>query len=283
MFMKKKTLQIPRMAICLAGLLTLPLCDAEPLPIWETGLGAAAISLPDYRGSDVITTYVLPAAYFIYRGDFLKADRNGVRSMLFDSDRVEVNLSVNATLPVNSNNNPARRGMANLKPAIELGANAGINLWHSPDKKMKLDFRTPVRTSITVESSPRQIGWLASPNINLDVKDPAGFTGWNLGLLAAVLVNDRKYNRYFYSVGSSDATPVRPVYTAAGGYSGSQLTMALSKRFPRYWVGGFVRYDTLAGAVFENSPLVKRSSTVSAGIAITWVFSESSKRVDVTE
>jgi outer membrane scaffolding protein for murein synthesis (MipA/OmpV family) len=59
--------------------------------------------------------------------------------------------------------------------------------------------------------------------------------------------------------------------------------MALSRRFPRYWVGGFMRYDTLAGAVFENSPLVKRSSTVSAGVAVTWVFSESSKLVDVTE
>jgi outer membrane scaffolding protein for murein synthesis (MipA/OmpV family) len=146
-----------------------------------------------------------------------------------------------------------------------------------------LDFRTPVRTSITVESSPRQIGWLFSPNINLDVKDPAGFSGWNLGMLAGALFNDRDYNAHFYSVSSSEATAARPAYSAGGGYSGSQFTMALSKRFPRYWVGGFMRYDTLAGAVFDDSPLVKKRSAVSAGIAITWVFNESSTLVDVVD
>lgn len=282
-FMKKKSGHIPTLAACLAGFLFSPVSRAEQLPLWEIGLGVAAISLPDYRGSDVTQTYVVPAPYFIYRGEFLKADRNGLRSMLFDSEKVEVNLSLNATLPVNSKDNQARRGMADLKPTVELGPTVSVNLWQSPDQKMKLDFRTPVRTGITVESSPRQIGWLFSPNLNLDVKDPAGFPGWNLGMLAGMLFNDRKYNAHFYSVSRADATATRPAYSAGGGYSGAQFTMALSKRFPRYWVGGFMRYDTLAGAVFDDSPLVKKRSAVSAGIAITWVFNESSTLVNVAD
>ena len=55
----------------------------------------------------------------------------------------------------------------------------------------------------------------------------------------------------------------------------------MSKRFPSYWVGGFVRYDTLSGAVFNDSPLVKRSSYLAGGIAVAWIIGESSRMVDV--
>ncbi len=106
-------------------------------------------------------------------------------------------------------------------------------------------------------------------------------TGWNLGFAAGAIINDRKYNDHFYSVSAADATATRPVYAATGGYAGSQLTMALSKRFPRYWVGGFVRYDTLSGAAFLDSPLVKKINSFSGGIAISWLFSESTARVNV--
>ena len=59
--------------------------------------------------------------------------------------------------------------------------------------------------------------------------------------------------------------------------------MALSKRFPKYWVGGFVRYDNLNGAVFEDSPLVRQKSYLAGGLAITWIFGESSTRVMVND
>jgi outer membrane scaffolding protein for murein synthesis (MipA/OmpV family) len=258
-------------------------CNAESLPLWEAGAGVGAISLPDYRGSEVTKTYLVPTPYFVYRGDILKADRNGVRSTLFGNDKVEVNLSLNATLPVHSKDDPARRGMADLRPTIEFGPTVNVNLWQSTGQKMKVDFRAPLRSSITIESSPKAIGWLLSPSLNLDVRDPAGFSGWRLGLLGGLIFNDRRYNAHFYSVGPSDVTATRPLYSASGGYSGSQFTTALSKRFPRYWVGGFVRYDALGGAVFENSPLVTKRNTVSAGVVISWVFGESSRRVDVVE
>jgi hypothetical protein len=59
--------------------------------------------------------------------------------------------------------------------------------------------------------------------------------------------------------------------------------MSLTKRFPRYWVGGFLRYENISGAVFEDSPLVNRESALSVGLALSWVFGESSKRVEVAE
>jgi len=280
--MKKKNLFLSIFTILLCGAVTLP-AHAEQLPLWEAGAGVAAIKLPDYRGSDRSRTYALPVPYLIYRGEFLKADRNGVRSTLFDNDKVEINISLNGTLPVNSKDNPARSGMADLRPAVEIGPTASINLWKTADNKTKLDFRAPLRTAVTVESSPKQIGWLFAPNLNLDIKDPAGMQGWNLGMLAGPYFQTRKYNSYFYTVSAADATATRPAYSAPGGYAGSQFTMALSKRFQRYWVGGFLRYDNLSGAAFEDSPLVKKSSAVSAGIAISWIFGQSSRRVDAND
>jgi outer membrane scaffolding protein for murein synthesis (MipA/OmpV family) len=255
---------------------------AEPLPLWEAGLGVAAVSLPDYRGADASRTYVLPAPYFVYRGEFLKADRNGLRSTLFNSDRVELNLSLNATLPVSSKNNSARQGMSSLRPTVELGPTLSLNLWNAPSGKMKLDFRTPLRTAVTIESSPRRIGWLFAPNLNLDVREPFGLSGWNLGMLAGPNFQSRDYNSYFYSVGAADATAARPRYDAPGGYAGSQFTAAVSKRFQSYWVGAFLRYDTLGGASFEDSPLVQRKNAVSAGVAVTWVFGQSGTMVEAT-
>lgn len=280
--MRLPSFRQPAAAACACALLAAFPAAAEPLPLWEAGLGLAAISLPDYRGADTSRAYVLPAPYFVYRGEFLKADRSGVRSTLFNTERVELNLSLNATLPVSSKNNAVRQGMASLRPTVELGPTLSVNLWNAPSGKMKLDLRTPLRTAVTMESSPRQIGWLFGPNVNLDVRDPFGMPGWNLGMLAGPLFQSRRYNSYFYGVGAGDATAARPRYEARGGYAGSQFTAAVSRRFDRYWVGGFLRYDTLGGASFEDSPLVQRKNAVSAGVAVTWIFGQSSTMVDAS-
>jgi MipA family protein len=252
-------------------------------PLWELGLGVGALHLPDYRGADRSSTYMLPVPYVIYRGEYIKADKGGIRSTLFDNENIELNLSLNATLPVNSENNPARAGMPDLKPTIEVGPTIDLSLWQNEARKMKLDLRLPLRSSITVESSPKAIGWLFSPALNLDIRDPVGLTGWNLGLAAGTIFTSRKYNDYFYAVQDHYATSERPGYDPSGGYAGAQFTLAMSKRFERYWVGGFVRYDNLHGAIFEDSPLVKQSNALWAGVAISWVFAESSQRVTVKD
>lgn len=267
----------------LSILLAAPLSHAQLKPLWEAGAGFAPLRLPNYRGSDQSQTYVFPFPYFVYRGEYLKADRNGVRGVMFESERVEVELSLNGSLPVSSKDTPARSGMADLRPTVEIGPTLNVNLWNAGGKGMKLDLRAPLRTAITIESSPRQIGWLFSPSLNLDIRDPGGYAGWNLGIQTGPVFGNRKYHSYFYSVGSSDATAMRPAYSAAGGYSGSQLTFAVSKRFPRYWVGSFLRYDNLSGAAFEDSPLVRQQSAVSAGFAIAWIFGQSSTMVKVDE
>jgi len=270
-------------AVCVATLGASFSATAEQRPLWEAGLGVGAVTFPDYRGSDRTQTYVLPVPYFVYWGDFLKADRNGVRGRFFDRDRVELNVTMNASAPVDSKDNPTRQGMPDLKPTVEIGPSLDLTLWRAADKRAKLDFRLPLVTGVTIEGSPQSTGWQFSPRLNLDLQDPAGMAGWNLGLVAGPLFGDRKQHQYFYSVAPQHATLERPAYEARRGYAGAQFLVAVSKRFPSYWVGGFVRYDTLSGAVFNDSPLVRRSNYLAGGIAVAWVIGESSRMVDVAD
>jgi outer membrane scaffolding protein for murein synthesis (MipA/OmpV family) len=85
---------------------------------------------------------------------------------------------------------------------------------------------------------------------------------------------------YFYSVAPQYATASRPAYDAEAGYAGSQVLVSLSKRFPKYWLGAFARWDSLNGAVFADSPLVRQENYFAAGFAIAWVFKESSTLVE---
>jgi len=256
---------------------------AEQKPLWEAGLGIGALRFPDYRGSDEAQVFPVPVPYFVYRGEFLKADRDGVRGELFNRKYAELSISANATIPVRSEDNVARRGMRDLKPTVELGPSFDLHVWRSPDERMKLDVVMPLRGPITVESSPRSIGVVFAPRVNLDIADVAGYTGWNFGVGAGPIFADDKFHDYFYSVTARDVRPGRPEYDAGGGYSGAHFIVSLSKRFPRYWVGGYVRYDTLAGAAFVDSPLVKQQNYLAGGFGIAWMIGESSRSVETDD
>lgn len=255
---------------------------AESLPLWEAGAGLSVLTLPDYRGADEGRSYVLPVPYLVYRGEFLKADRRGVRGELFESDRVELDLSAGASPPVDSTRNQARRGMSDLRPSVELGPSMEIALWRNARDTTRLDLRLPARAGVTLESSPRFVGWNFSPRLNLDI-DSVGGSGWNLGVLAGPIYADRRAHAYFYSVQPEFALADRPAYEARGGYGGMQTLVAVSRRFPRAWVGGFARWDSLSGAVFADSPLVRRQHYFAAGLAVSWIFGESAQRVEAKE
>ena len=90
----------------------------------------------------------------------------------------------------------------------------------------------------------------------------------------------RKNHQYFYGVDSAFATPQRSAYDAKGGYAGMQFLAAVSKRYPKYWVGGFMSWTNLSGAAYEDSPLVKTKNSFAAGVAISWIFKESKQLVE---
>jgi len=263
-----------RWSAVLLALGLIPLCShAGDAPLWEAGAGVAVIDFPDYRGSDERQSYVLPVPYVVYRGEFLKVDRQNVRGLFFKSEKAELDVSLNGSVPVKSADNRARQGMPDLEPTLEIGPTLNLFLLHSEPNKTNLDLRLPLRPVIDVNA--KHLGYVFQPQFNLDVRDLGGNAGWNLGLAAGPIFADQRYHQHIYGVDPAYATAVRPAYAARGGYAGSQFISALSKRFPHYWAGGFVKWDTLHDAVIEDSPLVKSKQYFTVGFAVSWIFAES--------
>ena len=250
-------------------------------PLWELGVGVAGLRLPDYRGSDQSRGYLLPLPYVVYRGTWLKADRDGARALLFDTQRVKVDVSVAASTPTRSEDNAAREGMPNLPGTGEIGPNLNVTLAASSNDRWKLDLRLPLRAAFTLQRSPRFVGTTFSPNLNLDIGGVGG--GWNVGLLTGPVFADRKYHEYLYGVDPAYATAARSAYQAHGGYAGWQALAATSRRFGSTWVGAFLRYDSLGGAAFEDSPLVRRRSALTLGFGVAWILATSSELVPSTD
>ena len=256
---------------------------AEDKPLWELGAGVAAFSFPSYRGSDQTNNFLMPVPHFTYHGDFFKADRHGIRGSFFDSDHLDLTVSMALSPPGSSDDIRARAGMPNLEATFEIGPQMDVTFWRSENRARFVKLLLPLRAAFTVEGSPKDIGWVFHPKLNMDITDIPGMGGWNLGMLAGPLFGDKRQHAYYYSVAPQYATADRPVYEAKSGYAGMQYLVALSKRFPKYWVGGFVRYDNLSGSTFEDSPLVRQKNYVAGGIAITWILGESSTRVQADD
>lgn len=245
-------------------------------PLWELGAGGASISFPDYRGSDHQQVYALPFPYLIYRGESLRVDRDGLRGLLYDTERLWLDISLDGAVPVDSDQNGARAGMPDLDPVLELGPSLGINVSRGPGHK--LDLRVPLRAAVSSDfSSLRHQGWLLYPHLTL----AAGYP-WRVSISAGPLYATEGYHDYYYSVPERYATAERPAYDAPGGYSGARVSLSATRRFSRFWLGGFLRYDELSGAAFADSPLVRQEYSVMAGFSLARVFSQSQRRVLVT-
>lgn len=269
-------------ALCVGCVTASALADEEK-PLWELGAGVAAMTFPTYRGSDETNNFVLPVPFFTYHGDFFKADRHGIRGSFFDTDRLDFTVSLALSPPASSDDIKARSGMPDLDATFEIGPQMDITFWRSENRARFLKLLLPMRAAFTLEGPPKDIGWVLHPKLNLDITDLPGLQGWNLGLLAGPLFGDQRQHQYFYGVAPRYATTTRPAYEADGGYAGMQYLAAVTKRFPKFWVGAFIRYDNLAGAVFDDSPLVRQKDYFAAGLALSWVFAESSTRVMVDD
>jgi outer membrane protein len=262
---------------CLSLLLTLltpatAWCQQQPL--WELGLGAALGTFPSYRGASAQHAYLLPFPFITYRGEWVSVDHEGLRGKLFESPRWRLELSADAMVPVEQDAG-LRDGMPDLASMLELGPSLEYLLQEGGGTEWRL--RLPLRSAIAVDlPSIASQGAVFHPNLAVDTHHGR----WQLGGSLGPLFASEGYHDYYYSVPVAYATPQRASYQADGGYSGMRLTMGASRYFGNVWLGMFVRYDDLNGAVFVDSPLVEQKSAVMGGMALSWVFHRSAKMVE---
>ena len=247
---------------------------AGELPRWEMGLGVAGLSFPDYRGSDQRREYLLPLPYVQYRGDVFRIDREGAHGDLFASDRVKLDISLNAGPPAKSSRNDARSDMPDIDPTVEAGPSLHIYLARDESRDHVWSLRFPLRAAAATDlRHVQRIGWVFAPNLNFDVTGLAG--GWDIGVAAGPMYASEDYHHYYYEVQPDFATASRPAYDAQAGYSGSRMTLTATRRYPRFWVVAIARYDTLSGAVFADSPLVKKQESFMAIVGVAWILATS--------
>ena len=265
-------------ALALALLCSAGTGAAADAPLWELGLGAAALRLPQYRGADRDSSWLLPLPYVAYRGPVFKADRDGARATLVEQGEWQLNLSAALAPPLDSGANPARAGMPRLAAAAEIGPDLVRHLTGSGSQGLALHW--PLRAAVTLQRNPQAIGWVSTPHLQWS----GGLgDGWRVGLRGGAVYASRRYDQYYYGVTPAQATSTRAAYAARGDYGGLQALASLSRRWDRLWLGAYVQADSLRGSSLVDSPLVRRDHSLAVGVAMAWVFAASAQRVNAED
>ena len=265
------------LALCVAAI---PFqTQAQQRPLWELGIGTAAMHLPYYRGSESGRGYVLPYPYIIYRGEYLNVDEGEVRGLLYQSDDFVLDLSMAGGVPVPSDENGPRIGMPDLDPTLEFGPSAEFRLWHNKDRRgQHLWLHLPLRAAYSLDGrDTAHEGWIFAPYLEFSHASRDGSLEHSISF--GPMFADDAYHDYFYGVNPAFATPSRPAYEGRSGYNGSRLTLLTQKRVDSFFLSAFLRLDQLNGAVFTDSPLLQTRNYHIIGIAVSWILARSDETV----
>jgi outer membrane scaffolding protein for murein synthesis (MipA/OmpV family) len=250
----------------------------QALPLWELGIGAAAYSQPNYPGSDVRSTIAFPFPYVVYRGDRFRIDRS-IQGILFETQRLKVDISAGGTSLVESDASDARRGMPDLDPMIEVGPAVSL-LLTDPGLPYSVWGKLAARTAYSVDTSNWDFthqGWVGDARVRY--QRPLIGERLRMSVELGTRFADKDYTGYYYDVAAPFATPFRPAYDAGSGYAGSWLGLGLDGREGRWRWGVYGAYQNLNGTAFANSPLVESKNDFSVGVTLGWVFWQSERKV----
>lgn len=249
------------------------------LPRWEVGISTVGLYAPDYRGADQMRTRGLVLPYVIYRGEVLRADRDGLRAEFLRSDRIEFNFSGGLGLPVNADRNLARRGMPEIDWVLEFGPAMNVKLATSDDGRHDLQLRLPVRAAFALDGGVDYVGTLFAPNLRATFRRVAWAGGTQLRVSTGPVFATADYHRFYYGVEPQYATATRPAFAPKAGYSGWDLSASAARIVGNWRLFAFSGLDLIDGARFENSPLIRRQRTWSVGFGVAYVIARSSDNV----
>lgn len=241
--------------------------SAEPRPRFETGVGGLVAAVPAYRGSEHYGAVALPFPYVVYRGEKLRLTRQGARVLGLGWEDFSLGLSGALSWPGDGGEDPARDGMPALDPTLEMGPSLN---WSRHSEKLAFCLCVPIRYVTATDGEHwRSAGWLAHPQVRLQRLDGGGDSAFTTSIHFGPKFASRLYHEYYYEVRPKYATAARPAFDAAGGYSGFATTLSFGMRRGRWGAGVAVNGDWLRGVAFEDSPLVKSDTSVTAGV---WVI-----------
>jgi len=251
-------------------------------PLFELGVGPGGLVLPDYRGAAEERGYFIPVIYPIYRGKIFQLDDEGIHGLLYKWPRAKLDFSGDGSFPVDSDRIDIREDMPDLDPTFQLGPSLEITLWESDNARQELIFNAALRGVFAVNSGIEHIGFTFSPHVTYYRHMlPWLDRSWRLGLSGGLEFGDNELHDYYYSVDQQFVRADRPLFDADAGYAGTRFTVSFQSITKKNWISLFARYDYIDGADFEDSPLVLKNGSLTAGVVFTWFLWKSKKTADV--
>lgn len=238
---------------------------------WALGLGLGLFEYNLYPGSKATNRLMLPAPYFTYLSSRFEIDR-GIKSFIYHSNIIVIDISADFLLPVDSDDTEARKGMPDLDFMLQAGPSLEFKLTDKNKNYFEMRFEIPLRIAlVTGFTSMENIGYLIEPRFSFDHQRASG-SGLSHKVTTGFKFATEDYHAYYYDVAPEFATATRSEYNSDAGYGGSFFNYRATYKEGDlvYWM--FLRYQSLRGAEFEDSPLVEKLDYYLVGAGFSWIF-----------
>lgn len=242
-------------------------------PLWELGAAGIGVSQQAYPGAEQQVRRGLVLPYFVYRGRFLRADRETAGLRAIKTENYELDVGFAASFGSRSRDIDARNGMRDLGTLVEFGPRLKWFLGAGPGGgRWRLDL--PVRGVFDLSDGAAHRGLAFEPELRFERRT---LGGWLYGASVGAVFADQRLASTFYEVRPGEVLPDRPAYRAQPGLVAWRLGASMSRPLGTDWrVFGFARLDTVAGAANEDSPLVRRTTGGTVGLGFIYTFMRSS-------
>lgn len=266
---------VPLLALWLAAPVLAQTGPAADLPLWEIGAAGFGVSQQAYPGASEQVRRGLALPFLIYRGEYLRADRDTLGLRAINQPRYEVDIGFAGAFGSRADDSEARRGMPELGTLVEFGPRLK---WHlgpvNGDGRLRAEFA--LRGVFDLDDKFRNKGVSFEPRL---VWEQRGGGNWRYGASAGALFGNRKLADTFYGVAPADALPGRPAYIAESGLIALRFGASASREItPDLRLFLFGRLDSVAGAANRDSPLVRKTTGASVGAGLIYTFARSSRR-----
>jgi len=233
----------------------------------ELGLGLGSLYYPNYVGSKDYQFLTLPIPYIRYTGKYFRIDEDGLSQDLVGIKGLKLEASVSGSLPASSEKNDARESMPNLDLTGEVGFKLVYNLFEKNISKLELEM--PLRVVLSTNFTNLHYQGIVS---NPQIKYSLDYDKLEWTFRTGILLANKRYNSYYYSVDKIYETPSRAAYDANGGFSGFKSRVGVTYRHKNWWSGASVSYYNISNATFSDSPLVQTHHSLYTGIALAYIF-----------
>lgn len=248
--------------------------NEKKLPLYELGVASVLVYGADYPASNEVSPRYVIVPTFAYRGENIRNDRRGSRARFFRGKNWLIDLGTGISLPINSDNNKARKGMEDLGFIFELGPRLIYTIFETDEHS--LIFLLPYRFAIATDFSfTKDNGTRANPEIEY-TRALGKKMRIRLGIETSYA--SEKYNDYIYEVDGGDATVERPRFDAQEGYLGSSLTAALVYHGTRFSAFAGVSYNRYDNSANTDSPLYKINEGTGVAFGFNYFFYKSDER-----